>query len=200
MFDTEDEEGNWNERVKLIRNESIGSKSWDNSGINTWTDSYIKSFLNEEYVIDVNSAKIIDSIKYYIGGAESFQDGESIYNYGRGSQVRGDNINWTGKIGLMYPSDILFTYALGVNDDCYNNQNSCSTSYFGWLNYSNGRRWLISPRLPFINYVFLGIETGRVGYYETSKDYHIFPTLYLKPNVKIKSGDGTIDNPYEFEL
>ena len=33
-----------------------------------------------------------------------------------------------------------------------------------------------------------------------SEPYRISPTLYLKSNVKITNGDGSLENPYELSL
>ena len=50
VFPTEDASGNIENRIKIIRNESIGSYSWDNKGSygsNDWSDSALQIVLNE---------------------------------------------------------------------------------------------------------------------------------------------------------
>ena len=57
IFDTEDSNGNWDYRIKLIRDKALGSYSWDSSissinggqGINDFSKSDIMTLLNDYY-------------------------------------------------------------------------------------------------------------------------------------------------------
>lgn len=59
--------------------------------------------------------------------------------------------------------------------------------------------WLTNN--PYKDYTIYYVHSsGYSNYGSVNGSLATRPSLCLKPNVKIKSGDGTIDNPYEFEL
>ncbi len=116
---------------------------------------------------------------------------------------------WTGKVGLMYPSDYGYAVGgdarqacLGKSMDKYNSDN-CNEN--DWLYIFNISQWTMTP-LSYStrgNYVSNITLDGRVeGYYAIST-YAIRPTLYLKSNVKIANRDysdyGSSTHPYELE-
>lgn len=198
LFDVEDGTSKYERRIKLIRNDSLGNKVWNSNNTSAWINSTMQVYLNEEYVINQNDYRMIGNAKYYLGGTGLFLGAEDFYQVERGNTVpSGGSVNWVGSVGLIYPSDYVYNYALGVDDVCFNSSGGdCNRSNprSGWLNINY--YWTISPRST--NRVFFQnnrlddtVVTGTIG---------TRPTLYLKPNVKIKSGDGSIDNPYEFEL
>ena len=206
MFYTEDSNGNWDIRIKLIRNESIGNKTWNSSNETEWNGSTMQVYLNNEYSINNDSYGLVENLKYYLGGTNQVSlNGESYYIKERGSSVYNNNsLFWIGKIGLMYPSDYIYVYALGVNDVCYSDAFNCRQNQsLSWLYggaYSN--YWTITPNSTRANNVYYVSNGGMINgdYYTASTALCTRAVLYLKPNVKIKSGDGSIDNPYEFEL
>lgn len=204
VFSVEDENGNYEERVKLIRNDSIGNKQWDSNNVNEWVGSTIQVYLNDEYALDNASKDMLSFSKYYLGARNDISDGADFYISERSDTVfsidRGKN--WVGNVGLIYPSDYIFTYALGVDDICYNTPGSCNNSnpLNGWLYRSGHYQWTMMPSLSGY-LVFLIDSDGKIYRLNDAKfSYESLPVLYLKPNVKIKQGDGTIDNPYIFEL
>lgn len=206
IFDVEDSDGNWSKRVKLVRNESIGNKEWDLNNTNEWKASTMQVYLNDEYSLENNSEKLSDNAKYYLGGLNTWTDGETNYQLERGITTIYDerSKNWTGSIGLIYSSDYIYTYALGVDDTCYNDSANCAKGNptLGWLYKNiNNNTFTINPRSKTNYQVISILKNGNVFKdYGATSSFLTFPTLYLKPNVKIKSGNGTSDNPYEFEL
>lgn len=144
--------GTFGDKIKIVRNESIGKYSWDNKdkttgaetnyGKNDWTDARLMKLLNPGYdnesvggslyynaksgtcYVNQNNAttacnftstgikndttkNIIAEVTYNTAG---YNDAtlypNEIYTYERGSTVySGRQTTWTGKIGLMYPSD-----------------------------------------------------------------------------------------------
>lgn len=204
IFDTEDGNGNWDTRIKLIRNGSIGTMSWNSSNVNEWVGSTVQVYLNNTYSINNVSTGMICDVKWYLGGIRGkYVNASQVYTSERGETVFSEdrNINWSGLIGLMYPSDYIYTYALGVDDICYNTPSGCNNSNpsLGWLYYNNNQA-LISPGYNRADYIFYIVRSGYFNNYNANYSYNVKPVVYLKPNVKIKSGDGIIDNPYEFEL
>ena len=108
---------------------------------------------------------------------------------------------WTGKIALPYPSDYGYATDLSKcnatllfynNTECVNNN---------WLFNILTRNWLLTPMLNSSSDAWNISTTGfvRSSYY-TSTGYGINPTLYLKSEVEIVSGNGTTDEPYKVFL
>lgn len=64
VFDVEDENSDFEEMVKLVRNESLGNRQWNNSG-RYWKNSSICIYLNNEFynLIDSAHKNLIDTTK-----------------------------------------------------------------------------------------------------------------------------------------
>ena len=63
-----------------------------------------------------------------------------------------------------------------------------------YLNIPNLRWWLINPNDASNNYIIDSL--GGLLIRESRNTYGVKPSIYLKSNVKIVNGDGTVDNPY----
>ena len=97
------------------------------------------------------------------------------------------------EIGLMYVSDYL--YASGYYSSSQNY--SANQYYYGRYNWLyNGTEWTITPiggndsNLSYVD------NAGAIGEITSSSSNAVRPTFYLKPNIRIISGDGTYTNPY----
>ncbi len=114
---------------------------------------------------------------------------------------------WTGKVGLMYPSDYgyatsggsttdratcLNTYLYNWSDssvsDCKNND---------WL-FNNSLQWTISPGADSsaARCAFIVDSGGTVGCSIACNDFAVLPVVYLTSNVGVQSGDGSKGNPF----
>ena len=182
----------------------MGRKKWYPSDGNEWAGSTIQVYLNETYIIDNSSQKMIDIVKWYLGGRSgSLVDGERFYLSERSENTySGRSKNWNGKIGLMYPSDYIYTYSLGVDDICYNTPDSCGngTPLSGWIYLNNTGVGTMTHRAGNSYNIFF-VSGGNVrsdGGVNTA--YETRPTLYLSSKVKITSGDGSIDNVYKLSM
>ena len=96
VFPTDDGTGKIENRIKLIRNESIGNYYWNsctdanydyicdetNKAMNDWTGATLNTYLNGTYLnsLDNTSQSLISNAKYYLGGLgmESLDDQGSI--------------------------------------------------------------------------------------------------------------------------
>ena len=124
VFPTDDGTGKIENRIKLIRNESIGSYAWNSNDekpsnawvrrYNTGNDATLNVYLNNTYIntLTNNSKNMISDVKYYLGGhgGGNYKNAQDMYSYER--KISGDNFytsgfktNWLGKIALMYASD-----------------------------------------------------------------------------------------------
>ena len=114
---------------------------------------------------------------------------------------------WTGKVGLMYPSDYGYATSGGsttdratcLNKELYNWDNSsvsdCKNN--DWL-LKNSWQWTISPSANS-SYAYLAFyvrSDGHVNNYYASIDHAVLPVVYLTSNVGVQSGDGSLGNPF----
>ena len=216
VFDVDDGTGKIEKRMKIIRNESIVNVAWDsNYGSNEWSTASLNATLNTGtfYTGLTDAAKsMIGDAKWYLGGSSTYLDVTSsmFYTRERGITVySGRSTNWTGKVGLMYPSDYGYATSGGSSknrascmakalwnwydseysySDCYNND---------WL-YNSENQLTISPRADLSDYVFGVKEGGFVGGY-SADDYRasaLSPVVHLKSTIKVISGSGTTSSPY----
>ena len=256
VFDVDDGTGKIEKRMKIIRNESIGSYSWDNKdtstgaedgrGKNNWSDARLNYLLNpghesETYggslywnrksgtcyygqnnattSCDFTSTGLTDEAKtmigdakWYLGGTGDYTSSSNglashFYSYERGTTVySGRSTNWTGKVGLMYPSD----YGYATSGGNSRNRASCmakelynldDSSYSDcknndWLYNSSQHQWTMSPLAGGSNYVFVVDYAGFVGSNVANNTYAGRPVVHLKSTIKVISGSGTASFPY----
>ena len=111
---------------------------------------------------------------------------------------------WTGYIGLPYATD--WAYASGENICETNMQAQDSSNAYvcknnNWIYQKSDIRIISSiPNLYTALYVWVVSEIGSIQNANASETHSIFPTLYLKSNVLIDSGNGTSSNPYTLKL
>jgi len=272
MNNIEDEAGNKTSRVKIIRNESIGSYSWDTSdstinagyGINEWSQADAMKLLNPGY-----EDELVGGSLYWNRGSGNCYNGQSnvttscdfctsglmanarnmvassVWNLGsNGSEVNYNNIitskfyelegssnngkfctsgdwcnddiirqiKWLGYVSIMYPSD----YGYATSGGATTNRATClNTALFNWndtsLDECKNNNWLFnqnttkyfltsSAGIDRARDIFILATGGDVTSDTASHSNAIYPTLYLKPNVKITTGDGSMKNPYQLKL
>ena len=239
-------------RIKLIRDESIGSYSWDNKpsgtgsstssyGSNDWTDSTLKEVLNNgpywnrtsgncpsgyngaTKACDFSTNGLTEEAKamiseavWHLGGSSTNTDVtvSMFYERERGTAVySGHETKWTGKIGLMYPSDYGYATSGGnttnreacLDIDLYHWYYSSSNNYpdcynNDWLYNSSNTQWTLTPNASSSYVVFNVHSNGRMSYNDTYHTSGVSPALYLNANVKIVDGDGSESNPYVLSL
>ena len=187
------------------------------TGSNNTTTSNV-SF--ENIGLSSDEKNMIDSVTWYLGGIDSpslYSD--ACYLAERQSTTLGkicsssivlcdDKVvrtaTWNGMVGLIYPSDYGYSADFTLcNQTLYDYGNSsCSSN--NWLYSSSSRKWTITPYAgsQTAQNIYV-VNSGTVGLSTTSGGqpyYYAFPVIYLKPNVLISSGSGTISSPYVFEL
>ena len=208
VFTVEDVSGNKEQRIKIIRNESIGSKAWDSNNVNEWPTASLQTYLNGDYYnsLSEEAKAMLGDTKYYLGGRAKdstthYGTATDIYAWERGTTVySGRSTNWIGKIGLMYPSDYAYTYANGVDNKCYTDTYNCDTSTpsNGWL-YNSAYQWLISPDSGYSYAVFIVHSTGYLGNDfdgRVTSSRGVRPSAYLLSSIQLDKGTGTEDDPY----
>ena len=264
MKDIDDGTGKKEDRVKLIRANSVDNRPWDlsessinkGSGVNEWSQADLMKLLNPGYEnvngslywnsesgtcyadsgikassCDYTSSGMKDGMKALIGDAVwntgaivdpyddfvdlklyKFYELERSTNIGKLNWIIGDYSNdtverttaWTGKVGLMYPSD--FGYAMQDSESVdvvscrkyglYSRNNACMQN--NWLQIAT-LSWTMTPAADksHSNLVFVAPTTHYPFDAEfATGNYGILPVVYLKSDVKIVSGNGWESDPY----
>jgi len=214
VFTVEDENGNTEERIKIVKNGKLSSNmQWDSTSPyeNEWLTATLNTYLNGEYYngLDEMSKNMIADTKYYLGGSDTSSGGaETYYNWERGTAVyNGRSTSWNGKIALMYPSDYTYTYALEVDNTCYTDAHNSRTSsggipINGWIYNANRISYhrLLSPYSGDSGSTFILADSGSLGGGASSSSRGVRPSLYLVSDIRIDGGTGEETNPYNLKL
>ena len=217
------EDGEYKNRVKLIKATSIGGYIWSGSSTNksnNWTASTLNTqILNQTYWTGISSyQKYIDPTKWYLGGFDLSVTISNIYIAERGStggKTSPTTISTIANIGLIYLSDygyatsggttgrkncLDFTFTSGDWGNTSNNTNKqCRLN--DWL-YTNSDFWTITPGTGSTTAWYLdssSIAQNTLSYHYTSL-YGILPVFHLKADVEYNGGDGSYNNPYTIKL
>ena len=171
-----------------------------------WYNSYYdndmdKIILRKEGVFDYtkviksNYQNMISESVWNIGGNDNnITTLVNLYNMERGTITSLNRpIVWAGKIGLIYASD----YGFASNEtECKNNiVNNCKNN--NWL-FKLCWYYTLSPLKTSSCHVYEIYEDGTFGNkYCVYKSHDVFPSLYLKSNINIISGNGSKSNSYK---
>ena len=153
---------------------------------------------------NTTTRNLISETKYYLGGSNTFSIySNQMYDYERGKAVfTGRPTEWTGKVGLAYPSD--YGYAAdfrSCTQDLDNYNNSACTSK-NWMKAIIAPNYgaLINPHSGVSYSIWRINQNGGVGYDIASTVYGITPVIYLDTKLVIKSGTGTSSSPYQLSV
>ncbi|MDD6244719.1 MAG: hypothetical protein PUB03_03575 [bacterium] len=161
-----------------------------------------------------DSAKeMIGDAKWYLGGTASYTSSTNglashFYKYERGTTVySGRSTKWTGKVGLIYPSD--YGYATSGNSstsratclakEMYNWDGVRACYQNDWL-FKSSYMWTLSPRSSNSNYVFYVYSGGYVADNGADSVYSgAWPVVHLKSTIKVTTGTGSSNDPFILE-
>jgi hypothetical protein len=200
--------------VKIIRTEYIGHIEWDDNNVNDWTTASLQTSLNSgdlysKYIEKYNN--LFEIVTWNLGGAKSYSSSSNglashWYGYERGITVYSNRpIEWSGKIGLMYPSDYGYATSGGTTTDratclaenLYNWDDSdvsdCKNNDYLYLDYDE---WTLTPASADSFNVSCVDSSGYVECYDADEHKKARPVGYLISNTKISSGDGTSSSPW----
>ena len=212
---------NTENRVKIIRNDSIGGLVYNTTSSSTWMGSNIQNLLNTCYLGKTSSCdsycysystsakgtcdyssdgidaedyygKMVEDVYFNVGAGDStFKTAANYYTQEIATQATS-----ASKIGLMYASDWGyaiegFTGVLGYDGSPQNSSDK------NWI-FSNGYEWTMSAyssSIPLSAHYF-----GYLSNYSASDGRSIRPVLYLKSNVYVTGGTGTKVDPYRIGM
>ena len=208
------EDGSKEDLVKIIRDDSLGDLDWDSNNVNDWSTASLQTALNGTYATGVlkndSTRNAIESVVWNLGGIDDIVDvtANVYYTAERGTKVySGRPTTWTGKIGLMYPSD--YGYATSGNSTtdratCLSkelyNWDSASDCYSNDYLYKIYAQWTLVPGSSDSRSARF-VASGHVGFVDATDFYAIRPAVYLKSSISITDvGTGTAESPFQLSV
>ena len=204
--------------VKIIRDESIDLIAWNSNGANDWSTATLQQNLNSGtyYTTTLKNdttRNAIEEVVWNLGGSSTFDDvtPSMFYERERGTTVyTGRPTTWTGKIGLMYPSDYGYATSGGTTKDraaclakaLYNWGSSAFSDCKGndYLFDANNVQWTLVPSSDLAYRVFNVLAGGGVLFNDANITYAVRPVLFLKSNIQVVKGTGEKSNPYTLKM
>ena len=112
---------------------------------------------------------------------------------------------WTGYVALPYMTDYAYASSESIcetNMDAKDSEGKYVCMNNNWIFKPNTVYWTLSPYAlgNASSHVWNVSYVSNLYVSDAAKGYAIFPTLYLKSNVLIDSGNGTSSNPYTLKL
>ena len=223
VFPTDDGTGKIENRIKIIKDQSIGNKYWNTSDSNNWArPATLNTELNTTYLnsLDSTSQSMIGQAKYYLGGKTPTSNNGyadtplQFYSYERKIQnttsnefYNGTNPNsWVGKLGLMYLSDYGYASSNCENKKIWDDSNSSSNDIracngTNWLYNIKANEWLLPQFASGSRNAFFVRSDGYADdYYVRYDQLAVRPVLYLISSAQITGGNGTSSSPYTLGL
>ena len=204
--------------VKIIRNDSIGDIAWDDNNVNDWSTATLQQNLNSGtyYTTTLKNdttRNAIEEVVWNLGASSTNNDvtPSMFYERERGTTVySGRPTTWTGKIGLMYPSDYGCATSGGTTKDratclakeLYNWDSSDFSDCKGndYLFDANNFQWTLAPYSAFAYNVFLVDGGGNVYSITARNTRAVRPALFLKSNIQVDKGTGAKSDPYQLKM
>ena len=155
----------------------------------------------------------IESVVWNLSGSSTFNDvtASMFYSRERGTTVYSGPTTWTGKVGLMYPSD----YGYATSGGSTTNRAAClAKELFNWDGsnvsdcYNNDyllksySQWTLMPNSSDSYGVFYVDMKGFVSYgrYAYGTD-GVWPVAFLKSNILISEvGNGSSESPLQLSM
>ena len=168
---------------------------------------------------------MIEDAVWNLGQASDGSTVAQFYSSERGTSVySGHATTWTGKVGLMYPSDYVYATSgstsisretcitgktSGDNSNWYywtgtvgDSRNGGPCAQNDYLFDSSHWQWTITPYSGNSDYVFYVNGDGYVHYHyaiyadNTYGTGGVRPAVFLKSSISISGGSGTASDPY----
>ena len=133
------------------------------------------------------------------------------YGYERGTTVyTGRPTTWTGKVGVMYPSDYGYATSGGTTKDraaclakelCnWDSSDFSDCKGNDYLYNSSLFQWTLAPHSANAGFVFLVSSSGYVYSSSANRASAVRPALFLKSSILLDKGTGESSNPYTLKI
>ena len=158
----------------------------------------------------------IEEVVWNLGGTNTYNSASNglashWYGYERRTTVySGRPTTWTGKVGLMYPSDYGYATSGGTTKDraaclakeLYNWDSSDFSDCKGndYLFDANNVQWTLAPYSAGADGVFRVLRGGGVYSNRASITGAVRPVLFLKSNIQVDKGTGAKSDPYQLKM
>ena len=155
----------------------------------------------------------IEEVVWNLGGSSTYNDvtPSMFYERERGTTVyTGRPTTWTGKIGLMYPSDYGYATSGGTTKDraaClakelvnWDSSDFSDCKGNDYLLNTNNLQWTLAPYSVHASNVFFVSTDGIAGITPADVDFAVRPALFLKSNILVDKGTGTSTDPYQLKI
>ena len=147
----------------------------------------------------------IEEVVWNLGGADVDDTPMLLYEKERGTKVySGHATIWTGKIGLIYPSDFAYATSGGIRK----NRSVCLVQELGdnwdWREcgendyVSDSNQMGLTP-LSYDGEYVINVSNG-LGMFCANCGNAVRPALFLKSNIIVKSGTGSENDPYQLKI
>ncbi len=140
---------------------------------------------------------------WYLGGpSDNFIPASICYANERDNSMiySGRSASTTGNVGLMYASDYgysVLSSSCARTTNLFDYDTACAGN--AWLKKET-YEWTITPSSSNSFYVFDVDRAGSPNKYDADSGSASRPVLYLKSDVTVMGGDGSLDNPYQIGI
>ena len=155
----------------------------------------------------------IEEVVWNLGGTDAYDTPtpSMFYTAERGTTVyTGRPTTWTGKIGIMYPSDYGYATSGGTTKDraaCLAKElykwhvsdfSDCKEN--DYLLDANNWQWTLAPYSAYYGDVFGVGRDGNVNNLTAYNTTAVRPALFLKSNIQVDKGTGAKSDPYVLKM
>ena len=185
-----------------------GSLYWNASGGSCYhgeNNNIMDCYFMNKGLKNIRTKNSIQSIVWNLGGSTFVDTAKEFYQNERSTNVyKNNSTKWVGKVALMYPTD--YWYATSGSStvprtECLNKSLKDSESDCIQNNWrkSTTMEWTLTPYSQTSTSGFC-IEYGLLKLCNPYYGRNINPTLFLKSNILITSGDGSSNAPYQLGI
>ena len=182
--------------IKIIRINSLRNSYWNSTDNVDWASASLKTYLNGTYYNGLSNAAKNQIVSHNFGVGNVNPDSNNLT-----TQITQENNKiWKGKVGLISTSeyirantntDMCGTVRLNNDNYCTNWMSTSNVTYWWTINGTNGN----STFVYFYDYGQLYASV--YGHNVNVSQYGVRPAVYLSSNLKIISGSGTQNSPFQ---
>ena len=178
--------------IKIMREESIGNRPWDNGDVHWTLPVSINLYLNGDYynnLAELSKKQII---------TKNFNIGSVIHGETDLSKTIKEEkgATWKGNVALITASEYIRSNS--NQSDCGTMQKlhtptTCKNTT--WMYNQNLNWWTLTAQTNSGG-IYVIYYDGKLSPYYPTLSYSVRPSVYLSSEIQITGGDGSQSNPY----